>query len=107
MQKIVHLHRLTLNNRWVALKYLIKRVCGIQPTLQEKQLNEFYFHLIEMNGCLVEEDEHTYTSNYNKLQVKLRKRPSSDLNVFAQIFHYNEYLALVETFCKHLSIIAI
>lgn len=85
------------------VKYLLKRIFGLQPTEKERQINEYYFHLISFNGILKKEDTRSYIAYYPDFQatIKLRKRPSSDLNVFAQIYQYHEYQPLVQTFQKH------
>ncbi|HNP32568.1 MAG TPA: FkbM family methyltransferase [Flavobacterium sp.] len=70
---------------------------------KERQINEYYFHLITFNGTLKKESSKDFVSNYPdfKAVIKLRKRPSSDLNVFSQIYQYKEYQPLVETFQEH------
>jgi len=52
---------------------------------------------------LKEENQTDFVAFYKDFDatIKLRKRPSSDLNVFAQIYQYNEYQPLVATFQKH------
>ncbi|MCF6129923.1 FkbM family methyltransferase [Flavobacterium sp. AS60] len=103
MQKLFHLHRLDAANRNLVLKYLFKRVVGMKTTEQERLVNEYYFHLISFNGFFKTENEKEYISNYPNfgVTIKLRKRPSSDLNVFAQIYQYDEYKPLVAVFKKN------
>lgn len=103
MQKIFHLHKLDFTNRILVLKYLVKRVFGLKTIEKERLVNEYYFHLITFNGFLKQENEKDYVSNYKDFEttIKLRKRPSSDFNVFAQVYQYLEYKPLVETFQKH------
>lgn len=69
----------------------------------EKQINEYYFHLISFKGFLKQENETDFVAFYKDFDatIKLRKRPSSDLNVFAQIYQYDEYQPLVKTFQKY------
>ena len=103
MQKILNLHRLNSANQILVLKYLLKRILRLKTSEKERQINEYYFHLINFNGFLKQENDNNFVSNYPDFEalIKLRKRPSSDLNVFAQIYQYQEYKPLVETFQKH------
>ncbi len=103
MQKITNLFRLNFSNKILVLKYLLKRILHLKTSETEKQINEFYFHLIHFNGFLKQENDKDFVSYYSDFNVtiKLRKRPSSDLNVFAQIYLYKEYQPLVETFQKN------
>ncbi len=103
MQKLLHLHRLNSANINIVLKYLLKRAVGMNITENERQVNEYYFHLLTFKGSFKLENEKEYISNYPDfgVSIKLRKRPSSDLNVFAQIYHYDEYKPLVAVFKKN------
>lgn len=103
MQKLTHLYRLNFSNKILILKYLLKRLLHINTSENERQINEYYYHLISFNGFLKQENDNHFVSNYPnfKATIKLRKRPSSDFNVYAQIYQYNEYKPLVETFQKH------
>lgn len=113
MQKIINLYRLNFSNKVLVLKYLLKRIFRLKTSEKERQINEYYFHLISFNGFLQQENNNNFISNYPdfKTSIKIRKRPSSDLNVFAQIYQYNEYKPVVEIFkryfpnCKKLNII--
>lgn len=103
MQKITNLHRLDLPNTFVILKYLLKRTFRLSASEREKQSNEFYFNMIQFNGFLKQENSKNFVLFYPDLgaTIRLRKRPSSDLNVFAQIYLYNEYQPLVAAFKQH------
>lgn len=103
MQKLLQLYRLNFSNKILVVKYLLKRVLHLKTTENERQINEYYFHLITFNAFLKNENEKDFVANYPDFNavIKLRKRPSSDLNVFAQIYQYNEYKPLVETFQKN------
>jgi FkbM family methyltransferase len=103
MKKLYQLNRLDFDNIILFVKYIFKRILRLKTTKDEKQINEFYFHLIQFNGYLKEENENDFVFHYPNYgtTLKLRKRPSSDLNVFAQIYHYKEYQSLVETFREH------
>lgn len=103
MQKVTNLHRLDLPNTALVLKYLLKRILHLNTSENEKQINEYYFHLISFKGFLKQENKNNFVAYYPDFNatIRLRKRPSSDLNVFAQIYQYDEYKPLVETFRKH------
>ena len=88
MKKVTQLYRLDFKNRLLFLRYFFKRIFHLSVTSEERNLNEYYFHLIQNNGKLLEETEVSYVAYYKDidLTIKIRKRPSSDLNVFLQIF---------------------
>ncbi len=100
MQKITNLHRLDFNNKMMMLRYLAKRILKLKTSEKERQINEYYFHLISFKGFLIKENDQEFHANYPDLgiTVKIRKRPSSDLNVFAQIYQEEEYKPLVAVF---------
>lgn len=102
MQKLTQLHRLDVSNKWLILKYLLKRGLHLKTTEKERMVNEFYFHLIRLNGFLKEDNPKDFVAHYSNLDatIKLRKRPSSDLNVFNQVYEYKEYQPVVEVFMK-------
>ncbi|WP_310557746.1 FkbM family methyltransferase [Flavobacterium sp.] len=60
--------------------------------------------MINLNGSLVEETKDTYITDFkgtfNKM-VKLRKNPSSDFEVFNQVFSFKEYLPVVNAYIKN------
>src|SRR5574343_204884 len=103
MQKLFHLHRLDATNRKRVLQYLLKRVLRSKTSLEERIANEYYAHLIRHQGFLKAETSTAFTAYYPKLDVTLetRKRPSSDLDVFTQIYSYQEYQPLVQLFNTH------
>ncbi len=103
MKKITQLHRLDLSNKWLILKYLLKRILHLKTTEKERLVNEYYFQLIRMNGFLKEDNPKDFVAHYPSFNatIKLRKRPSSDLNVFSQVYEYKEYQPVVEVFKKH------
>jgi len=103
MKKITQLYRLDFKNKLLFLRYFFKRIFHLSVTSEERNLNEYYFHLIQNNGKLQEETPVCYIAYYRDLDltIKIRKRPSSDLNVFLQIFFYKEYDELVELYKKY------
>jgi FkbM family methyltransferase len=105
MQKLSHLYRLNFSNQILILKYLLKRTFKLKTSQVEKQINEYYYHLIVFNGFLKQENSQDFVFNYPDFDatIKLRKRPTSDLNVFAQIYQHKEYKPVVETFQYYFS----
>jgi FkbM family methyltransferase len=105
MKKIINLYRLNFNNQKKIVVYLFKKLLRLQISKNEQIINEYYFHLISHDGFLINENENYFVAHYKdiNLKIKLRKRPSSDLNVFAQIFKYNEYKPLVDCFKDNFS----
>jgi len=100
MEKIINLHRLNMPNGIAMAKYLLKRLLRMTTHRREKIINEYYYHLIQRNGILKEESDKSFTAFYPDLNmtIRTRKRPSSDLDVFSQIFRYLEYKPVVEEF---------
>ncbi len=103
MQKLTQLHRLDIGNKLLILKYLLKRALHLKTSEKERTVNEFYFHLIRLNGFLKQDNAKDFVVYYPNFSatIKLRKRPSSDLNVFNQVYEYKEYQPVVEVFKKH------
>lgn len=100
MRKIFNLHRLDAGNKRKVWGYFFKRIIRLKTTPQERLINDYYAHLIRFDGILQSENDHSFISHYPKLGVtlKTRKRPSSDLEVFSQIYRYLEYEPLVKIF---------
>jgi FkbM family methyltransferase len=100
MQKIIHLYRLDFSNRIIVIKYLFKRIFKLKTTTNERLINDYYYHLIKLQGFFKEQTENYFIAYYPKWKatIKTRKRPSSDLDVFAQVFGDLEYKSVVDNF---------
>jgi len=101
INKILNLKRLDLKRKCVVLAYLIKKVLKIKLSKNERDLYIYYNYLINNNGFFKEETKDYFVSNFmNKYakKIKLRKRPSSDFEVFNQIFGWKEYNAVVNEY---------
>lgn len=99
--KISNFNRLNLRNIWIVFLYFIKRVLKIQPNQKEQKVYVFYNFLINANGYLIEETQNVYIVSFqNKFfkRIKLRKRPSSDIDVFQQIYREKDYLYVVNVY---------
>ena len=103
MQKVTQLYRLNFSNRLAILSYLLKRVFHLKTTIKEQIINDYYYHLIKSDGILKVEKTESFISFYPKYNetIQTRKRPSSDLNVFDQVFNDAEYKPVVTTFQKY------
>jgi FkbM family methyltransferase len=104
--KIYNLYRLNYKNRITICIYWYKRILKINTTANENYLYAYYNYLINFNGCFVEENANYIVTDFKrrfKTRIKLRKLPSSDLDVFHQIFYWGEYLPVIETFKSNFS----
>lgn len=103
INKFTNFKRLDFNNISVVFWYFAKRILKIKPNLKERSVYAYYKYLIDLNGYLVEETESFYVTNFKNhfdKRIKLRKSPSSDFEVFKQIFSFKEYLPVVNAY-KH------
>ena len=100
MQKIIHLYRLDFLNGFIVIKYLFKRIFKLKTSPKERLINDYYYHLIKFRGFFKSQKEDCFIAYYPKWKatIKTRKRPSSDLDVFSQIFGDLEYKPVVDTF---------
>lgn len=103
MRKIVNLNRLDLPNAVKMITYLLKRGLRLAPNSDERDLNAYYDRLISNDGILKAESGNYFVSFFSKWNVKIktRKRPSSDIDVFNQVFSQAEYEPLVKAFSEH------
>lgn len=109
INKFTNFKRLDLKNIYIIFHYFIKKILKIRPNLNERSVFNYYNYLINLNGYLSEETQNTYVTdfknNFDK-RIKLRKNPSSDMEVFKQIFLLKEYLPVVnaynENFCNEI-----
>src|SRR6476620_11494252 len=106
MQKLLQLfqlHRLNFPNQMKVIKYFLKRGLHFKTTDTERYLYDYFIHLIQADGSLIKENPTSFVSRYNKPAetLLLRKKPSSDLNVFNQVNKHHEYKALVELYTNN------
>jgi FkbM family methyltransferase len=101
INKFTNFKRLDLKNISIVFLYYFKRILKTRPNLNERIVYAYYNDLINLNGYLYEETQNTYVAdfknNFNK-RIKLRKIPSSDLEVFKQVFSLKEYLPVVKAY---------
>lgn len=76
------------------LKYAIKKIIGLQPSVQDLDFYRFFNYLIQFNGEIIEINSQYFIGKFKTLSnsnIKLRRMPSSDLDVFHQVFFWREY----------------
>lgn len=99
--KISNLYRVTFKNKLIVISYLFKKLIKLRPNKKERFIYNYYNILINTNGALIEENEKSYISefkqNFSK-RIKIRKQPSSDIEVLKQIFIFKEYLPVVKIY---------
>ncbi len=100
LRYISNLVRLTATNRLAISKILLKRALRIGLTDKEFQLKDFYSHLIRGGGVMRAESSKDFVADYPNLglTLKTRKRPSSDTDVFDQLFNVQEYKPVADAF---------
>lgn len=102
--KISNLKRVCFKNKILVISYLIKTVLKIKPSQKEDDFYFLYMHLITSNGTIIEETEEYYEIKFVKNKefiFRLRKKPSSDVLVFNQVFGYKEYEPVVKTYLEN------
>lgn len=107
INKFTNFKRLDFKNTIVVFCYFIKKAFKIRPNLKERSVYNYYNYLIAFDGTLFEETQDFYISDFknsiNK-RIKLRKNPSSDFEVFRQIFLMKEYLPVVNVYKNNFDI---
>lgn len=102
--KFSNLKRLDLKNKGIVLGYLIKTALRMKSSQKETDAYLYYNYLISNNGYLVAENKESYTADFKDgavKRIKLRKKPSSDILVFDQIYCFREYQPVVEDYKQH------
>ncbi|PQV47280.1 FkbM family methyltransferase [Jejuia pallidilutea] len=95
-----HRDRISFRNLLKLFLFQIKRVFKIRNTPEWYGLKEYFIKLVKLDGKQKDEDGQFYYTELNSLQFKLRKRPSSDISVFGQIFEEEEYRAVIECYIQ-------
>lgn len=106
--KFTNLKRLNFINACIVLTYLFKTIMKVKPSEKEIQVYIYYNQLINLNGYFISETSLVYISKFkNNVPkiIKLRKHPSSDINVFQQVYGWEEYLEVIKKYKQHFHII--
>lgn len=104
--KLFHLHRMDAKNIAMVLSYLAKKALGQRPSDKETEIYTLYNTLIKTNSTLAEANDRYFILDVKGRilkKVKLRRKPSSDLSVFHQVFAYREYLTVAQAYGQHFS----
>ena len=101
--KFSNLTRLNLTNIFIVLRYLVKTFLKLKPSQKENTIYIYYNYLINSNGYFLTETDEYYISkfknNFTKI-IKMRKSPSSDLDVFQQVYGWEDYKEVVKEYKK-------
>lgn len=100
MNRITNLYRLPIQSRIIILSYYVFIVLRCKPTNIQKERNTIYNSLIHIDGKIIDETKELFKIKFKKTNqiAIIRKNPSSDLNVFNQVFRDNEYAKVIELF---------
>lgn len=99
--KILNLYRLNTKNVIGILSLLWKKYWKIDLSQKEIEKYTLYNYMIRLNGNLVEETDQSFLlvfKNKRRDKIKVRKFPSSDLNVFQQVFFWKGYLPIIKIY---------
>lgn len=101
INKFTNFKRLDFKNINIVFHYFIKRILKIRPNLKERSVYAYYNYLIDLNGTLFEETQNYYVTDFKNTfnkRLKIRKNPSSDFEVFNQVYSLKEYLPVVNAY---------
>lgn len=103
-EKIQNLTRLNSRYKVLVISYMLKTILRVKPSEEENECYIFYNFLLQFKGHMIKESSYSLTARFkngeNKV-IKLRKPPSSDFDVFKQIFYWKEYLPVVKCYQEH------
>lgn len=106
MNRITNLYRLPIKCILVILSYYVFKLLRRNPTNIQKEINTIYNSLIHVDGKIIDETKELFKIKFKKTNqiVIIRKNPSSDLNVFNQVFRDNGYAKVIELFKANFTI---
>ena len=91
--KISNLKRLNFFNKLIICAYFVKIIFKIKPSSRDREVCVFYNYLINFNGTLFQETDNFFVADFKnnfRKRIKIRKKPSSDMDVFHQIYFWAE-----------------
>lgn len=93
INKIKNLSRLKGNYLFIVLGFYIKKIVKLKTSQKENKITNFYYALVKNNYKIINCNENyvTIKSDTNDMKISLRNFPSSDIDVFYQIFLNKEY----------------
>jgi FkbM family methyltransferase len=93
IHKIKNLSR--LKGKWLStvLSFYLKKIIKLKPNQNEIKTFNFYSALVKNNYRIISYNKNYFTikNEYNNMKLSLRNLPSSDIDVFYQIFLNKEY----------------
>ncbi|TQI71528.1 FkbM family methyltransferase [Gramella sp. Hel_I_59] len=95
---------LSFHYQFIVVSYLFKKNIGLEPSREEIEFYRYFNYLVRFRGRLIERTSKAFIGNFGDLsdnQIKIRRDPSSDLDVFQQIFFWSEYLPVVKSYKNH------
>lgn len=95
-----HRNRITFINQLKLIFFQLKRQFKIKNSPEWYGLKEYFIKLIHVKGKQVKEDSFFYYTKIKDINFKLRKRPSSDISVFGQIFEEEEYRIVLSKYIE-------
>lgn len=93
IHKIKNLSRLKGNYLFIVLGFYFKKIIKLKTNQKENKIVNFYYTLVKNKYKIVSYNEKyvTIKSDFSDVQLSLRKFPSSDIDVFYQVFLNKEY----------------
>ena len=93
IHKIKNLSRLKGNYLFIVLGFYFKKIVKLKSSQKENKIANFYYALVKNRYKIVSHNKKygTIKSDFNDMQLSLRNFPSSDIDVFYQIFLNKEY----------------
>lgn len=103
MNKLKNLYRINLKNKIILFFYYLYKILRIKNTSNQIQSYELFHHLIYSDSVLISENSDLFKVKLLKSSsiVYIRKYPSSDLNVFEQVYRGSEYKKVIELYKAH------
>lgn len=91
--KIKNLSRLKGNYLFIVLGFYFKKIVKQKPSQKERKITNFYHALVKNKYRIITANKKyvAIKSDYNDIKLSLRNFPSSDIDVFYQIFLNKEY----------------
>ena len=102
--KIRGLFFLSFHYQLIVVSYLFKKTIGLEPSKNDLEVYRYFNYLVRYNGRLTEGNRDFFIGKFEDLshaQIKLRRAPSSDLEVFQQIFFWSDYLPVLKSYQDH------
>lgn len=103
LNKFYNLYRLNKKNANIVVRYLLRRITRRETIQIQENVYSFYCSLIANNSSFIDEFENAFIIKNNKSlknNIKLRKIPSSDIQVYNQVYTSLEYQHVIDLYKK-------